>query len=326
MDDSRRLRAVLALLLLTSFTLITLDYRSGRGGALGGLRTAAGAVFGPLERGVSAVLSPLGQIGSDVIHAGSQGARVRDLQRQVAALQAQLRGSGDLTRDRAELSKLVALAGVGQLSIVPARVVAYGDLSGFDHAVTVNVGSRDGIRPDQTVIAGAGLVGRVVSVAPFSSVVALVIDPNVKVGSRLQRDAHIGITSGHGAAPLTFTPQDPAVRPRVGDVVETFGSSVYAPDIPIGTVTAVAPTAGKITLSAQVRPFVDFTALDLVGIVLVSPRTRPATATLPPRPTVTVTVTATPTPAPTPTPTGSPSPPGSPSPTGSPRPSPAGSS
>ncbi len=34
--ESRRLRIVLAVLVLTAFTLITLDYRAGKGGVLGG--------------------------------------------------------------------------------------------------------------------------------------------------------------------------------------------------------------------------------------------------------------------------------------------------
>jgi rod shape-determining protein MreC len=127
-------------------------------------------------------------------------------------------------------------------------------------------------------------------VTPFTSTISLADDPNVKVGSRLQRDPEIGITYGHGIGDMTFTPEDPSVRPRKGDIVETFGSSTYAPGVPIGTVTSVSPTPGETTVTAQVKHFVDFTALDVVGVVVETKRTSAAQPILPPRPTVTVTV------------------------------------
>lgn len=295
--DSRRLRLVLAVLVLISFSLITLDVRSGRGGAFSPFRQAASALFGPVERGAASVGRPVGHFLAGLGHTGGDRARADRLQRQVDDLQAQLHSAGDLSRERAELSRLVALASSKRLTVVPARVVSLGDLSGFDKAATLDVGSRDGVRTDMTVVAGGGLVGRVLSVAPFTCTVVLADDPDAVVGARLQRSAEAGLLSGHGNGALTYAPADPNVRPRRGDAVETFGS-LYVPDVPIGTVTSVAPTPGKTTLTATVSPFVDYTGLDVVGVVVQSPRTRPATATLPPQPTRTVTVTAPPPSAP----------------------------
>ena len=42
MRDNRRARLILAMLLLTAFTLITLDYRSGGGGPLRSVAMGAG--------------------------------------------------------------------------------------------------------------------------------------------------------------------------------------------------------------------------------------------------------------------------------------------
>lgn len=290
--DSQRLRVALVILLLISITLIGLDNRTARGGVFGGLRHGAASVFGPVQRGVASVLSPVGTFFSDLAHAGRDQRKVKSLEARITALESQLRGTGDITRERAELAALVAIAGPRQYTLIPARVVAIGDLSGFDYASTLNVGSRDGIKLYLTVIDGQGLVGRVVAVTPFTSTIALVVDPNVRVGSRLQRDASVGITVGHGLSDLTFTPQDPSVRPRTGDIVETYGSVTYAPDVPIGRVTSVSATPGKTTTTATVKRFVDYTALDVVGVVIPTQRTATAQPTTPPQPTVTVTVTA----------------------------------
>ena len=305
--DSQRLRLVLVVLLLISFTLITLDYKSDK---FGGLRRTASTVFGPVERGIGSVLHPIGSFFGG-IGGGSDASKVRSLQDQVNALRRQLRGAGDITRENAELNKLVTLAGSRRFTMVPARVISLGDLSGFDRAATINVGSRDGITLDQTVINGDGLVGRVVTVAPFSSQIALITDPRQRVSSRLVRTSAFGITSGHGDAPLSFEGRDPAVRPRKGDAVETYGSKTFAPGIPIGRVTSVGPTPGKTTLTAQLDDFVNFSALDVVAVVVQRPRTTLVSPTSPPLPTVTVTVTPS---------TGSQS-----SPTGAPAQSPASS-
>lgn len=297
--DPRRLRIILALLVLTSFTLISLDYKAGKNGPLGSVRSVLTSVFDPVESGLSSVFHPVGRLVSDQVHAGRDGDRVRGLQRQVDELQSRLQAGADVTRQRQELTQLDTLAAGQSFKIIPAQVVAFGDASGFDDTVTINVGRADGITADMTVIAGTttggGLVGRVVSggVTAHTATVAVIIDPDVAVGARLRRDAgasNVGTANGHGFAPLSFTPTDPSVRPAKGDVIETYGTTVYAPGIPIGTVTSVAPTPGRTTLTADVRPFIDYTALDVVGVVVQPSSSAPARPVLP---TVTVTATVT---------------------------------
>ena len=56
------------------------------------------------------------------------------------------------------------------------------------------------------------------------------------------------------------------------------------PGVPIGTVTQVKPTPGALSRTAFLEPYVDFTALDLVGIVIQPPRTNPRDSVLPPVP------------------------------------------
>lgn len=324
--DPRRLRIALAVLVLASFTLISLDYKAGRSGPFGAVRSVVSHVIDPLESGLSSVFRPIGRFFSDQVHAGRDGDQVRTLHRQIAQLQSRLQANGDVTREYQQLSALDRLAAGQSFKIIPAQVIALGDASGFDDTVTINVGSADGIRPDMTVIAGTtkggGLVGRVVSggITAHASVVAVILDPDVAVGARLRRDVgagNIGTVSGHGFAPLTFTPIDPSVRPAKGDVIETFGTTVYAPGIPIGTVTAVSPTPGRTTLTADVAPFIDYTALDVVGVVVQPAPGAPAKPVLP-----TVTVTATATATVTAPPPSSPTSPGATSTSPSPRRSP----
>jgi rod shape-determining protein MreC len=302
MRDSRRARLVLALLLLTAFTLITLDYRAGSGGPL---RAVGNAVFGPVERAVSNVARPVGTFFSSLGHLSSYKSTNAKLRKQNQRLRQQLRLTDS---DRSHLSsaeKLLALAGRAQFRIVPAQVVAVEGALGFEWTATIDVGTRDGVRPNMTVVNGDGLVGKTVHVGPSTSTVLLGRDPQFTAGARLERSNEIGHVDGGGRQPMTFTLLGSSNTMKAGDRLVSFasiGNRPFVAEVPIGRITKVLPTPGQLFRTAIVAPFVDFTAIDIVGVVVGEPRTVPRDSLLPPSPTPS---------------SSSPSPPSSPSPSGS---------
>jgi len=305
--DTRRTRVLLALLLITSIALITIDYRGGDSSPLDGVRSAAAAVFGPVERVAAAIASPVSDAVDSVGSLGDGRDEAARLKRQNQELKRRLR-TGALDRHRAqELDDLLHLAGAGRYKIVPARVIAIGTAQTFSWTVTLDAGSRDGLRPDMTVLNGDGLVGRVKTVGPSTATVLLAVDPESSVGVRLESTMEVGFTTGHGAHhDLDLQLLDGQSTVERGDRLVTFGSQgdmPYVPGVPVGSVVSVTGTPGSQTRSAVVSPYVDFTSLDLVGVVVEPPRADPRDAVLPPRPasstptpTPTVTVTVTPKP------------------------------
>src|SRR4051812_6085042 len=89
MRDRRRSRVVLALLLLTSFTLISLDYRSGSGSPLSPLRGAVSAVVGPIERAAAAIVRPVRGVLDDIGNLGSSKKKIGKLEQENARLRAE---------------------------------------------------------------------------------------------------------------------------------------------------------------------------------------------------------------------------------------------
>ena len=65
------------------------------------------------------------------------------------------------------------------------------------------------------------------------------------------------------------------------------------PGVPVGVITKLEGTSSSLTKEALVRPFADDTALGVVGVVVVPPRTDPRFSVLPPRPTPSPTASAT---------------------------------
>jgi rod shape-determining protein MreC len=232
-------------------------------------------------------------------------------------LQQQLRLTDAERAQLADMQKLLHLDQQAQFRMVAARITAVGSSLGFESTATIDIGSRSGIKPDQTVIDGDGLVGRTLSVGPDTTTVLLGNDVNFHAGARLEGSEQIGVVDGGGRRPMSFRLLDSVGNIAVGQRLVTFGdigNRPFVPEVPIGRITRVAPANGALTRTAVVAPYVRFTTLDIVAVVVAvpSPPRRdsllPASPTPAPTPTVTVTVTASPGASSSRSPQGTPSP------------------
>jgi rod shape-determining protein MreC len=101
-----------------------------------------------------------------------------------------------------------------------------------------------------------------------------------------------------GSALLRLNLFDANAVLQPGQQVLTYasvGDQPEVPGVPVGTIVSVNGSAGSLTQNATVRPYVNFTALGVVGVVVQVPRHNPRVSVLPrPAPTVTVTVTPSP--------------------------------
>ncbi|MCT9010459.1 rod shape-determining protein MreC [Streptomyces sp. NPDC054766] len=301
MRDTRESRLLLVLLIAIAFALITVDIRGGQDSPVDGARQAAATVFGPIENGVSSAVDPVGNAISAVRDSGDRHSRIAQLEHDNAALKAKL-GSDDRNRSRLkQLDKMIKVAGEGQYGIKGAEVIAIGAAQGFSWTVTIDVGANDGIQRDMTVLNGDGLVGRVTTVGPDTATVLLANDPDFTVGTRMESTDELGFASGQGDRPLRVELLNAKAKIRKGDRLITFGSQAdkpFVPGVPVGVVSRVDPSGGDLTRTIYVTPFVSFTKLDIVGVVVAAPKSDPRDTVLPPKPrptpTPTVTVTVTP--------------------------------
>ncbi|MCH5676543.1 rod shape-determining protein MreC [Streptomyces gilvus] len=301
MRDTRESRLLLVLLIAVAFALITVDIRGGEDSPVDGARQAAATVFGPIENGVSSAVDPVGNAVSAIRDSGSKHDRLARLEQENAALKARL-GSDDRNASRLkQLDNMMRIAGEGQYGIKGAEVIAIGAAQGFSWTITIDVGANDGIKRDMTVLNGDGLVGRVTTVGPNTSTVLLANDPDFTVGTRMEGSDELGFASGQGDRPLRVELLNGKADVKKGDRLVTFGSEAdkpFVPGVPVGVVSRVEPSEGGLTRTIYVTPYVGFTKLDIVGVVVEAPKRDPRDTVLPPKPqptpTPTVTVTVTP--------------------------------
>lgn len=284
--EIRRRRTILVLVILASFTLIVLDARRSAGSPVEPLRHAAAAVFGPLESGATSARQPVDNLRDRFAEVDRLKAENEKLKADNEKLISDLRTT-DYARNRAtELDRLLKVA--PKYTVTPARVIGMGSAQSFNHTVTIDAGTADGVRADMTVLNGDGLVGRVVRTTEATATVLLIGDRNSTVGGRLNSTMALGFVSGRGevgsSATLDYKLVDLKARPRVGDRIVTWGSSgnaPYVPGVPIGEVTTVTAVQGALGSTAQVKPFVDPSRIDLIGVVTGPPARAPRT-TVPP--------------------------------------------
>lgn len=291
-------RFVLAGLIVLSFLLALIDGRSTS--ALGGIRSAATTILSPMQNLAFNISSPVVSFLGDWSEVGSKNERIARLEAENETLQRQLLGTGDARRRVKELDQLLNTAGLGQYRIVAARVMSIGSASGFGATALIDAGSSDGIKLNQTVISGAGMVGRVLSVTEHAATVVLIVDSTSTVGARIAGTGQVGFLAGTGKPhQLRLEFIDAATKSKVGDRLVSYGvkDGIFVPGVPLGVVTKVQAAQGTNAQIAFVDPFADITALDLVGVIVNKPRTDPRDSLLPnpqPTPTVTVTVTVAP--------------------------------
>ena len=265
------------MLLAAAIVLITIDFRQPDGGPVDRLHRLAIAVFGPLQRGASAVVRPVGDLAGGAAELGGLREDNRRLEAEVARLRAQERTYADVLGENRRLRGALGMAGRCGCRTVGASVVASSG-SNFQLSVTVDAGSRQGVRRDMAVVDADGLVGRVTQVTADYATVLLVTDPASGVAATLApgpaRGKAPGIVKGSGAQLLSFQPVRAGTEVRRGDPVVTQGyqGSVFPAGLPIGVVERVDPAgAASLVPRVAVRPYAALGTLDVVAVVVDRP-------------------------------------------------------
>jgi rod shape-determining protein MreC len=270
----RRRRAVLALLIVGSFALLTVTYGQGSNGVQRGVST----IFSPLQSVADRALKPARDLVNwfdETFDAKGENAR---LHKELEAARKQAVGSQAAIAENAQLRKLVKLDESGAIpsgyTPVTGRVIARSPTVWFAD-VTIDVGSGDGIEVGDPVVNGDGLVGSVGAVTGGSAQVTLIADGSSAVAAKIVPGGVQGVLKPSVGDPgdliLDFLNSEKLVGK--GQAVVTSGwraqgfESGYPPNLPIGEVTKAALEEQEAQQQVHVRPYADLRSLDLVQVL-----------------------------------------------------------
>jgi rod shape-determining protein MreC len=272
----RRRRAVLFALVACCLVLLTAYFGESSGGPLKSVQTGAMEVLAPIQEGANRALKPFrdlfGWFG-DTLDAKSQRdalEKERDaLRTRVAELQAEA-GENDQLKDLLQFGRNNGLAAYEP---VTARVYSRSNSSWYS-TLEINKGSSDGVRPNQPVINGKGLVGKVKTVSDGNAVVMLLSDSQFGVSALATNARQPGSIMPVAGSPgeLRFDLVRDAKAVRRGDMIVTTGTvsarlpSPFPPNIPIGSVQRIQGE-GEFDRTIHVKPYADLQSLDFVQVL-----------------------------------------------------------
>jgi rod shape-determining protein MreC len=270
---ARRPTWTIAILVLASITIITLDYRGNLHGGFTSLRRGAHDLFSPVQRGVDGVLRPVGDFFAGAVNyhsAQSENARLQAelnrYRRLAAEHQAQV-------RELQQLDRLTHLPFVGAIPYVTAQVTLNSP-SDFASTVELDKGTADGVGVGMPVVGGAGLVGQVEQVWTHGCAVQLIDDETSAVSVRYGVHGATALVSGRGddqPLEVDFVPLGTKLAP--GTLLTSAGlqHDAFPPGIPVARVRSSSASSSQAYETVTADPLADLGNLQYVDVLQWTP-------------------------------------------------------
>lgn len=190
------------------------------------------------------------------------------LKREINALRMQNYRYQELFATHKRLQELLQFEKTIDWPVSAAQVIGR-DPTGWFKSVIIDKGAGANLRINMPVVNAKGVVGRLVSVSHNYAKALLIIDQNSAVDCIIQRSRDKGVVKGLSPkiCKLDYVLKTSDVV--VGDMVVTSGlGRVFPKGVPVGEVTEVQNIPGEIFKDVKVRPFVDFSKLEEVLVIL----------------------------------------------------------
>lgn len=136
--------------------------------------------------------------------------------------------------------------------------------------ITIDKGSRQGIKPEMAVMSAQGVVGVIKDVSDNYSTILSLLNTRFKISAKLKEEGDFGSLSwdGNSYDEATFNEIPKHAKMKVGDLVVTSGFSVIFPEgIPVGTIEEFSLGEGESFYEVTVHLAVDFKKLTYVEVI-----------------------------------------------------------
>ena len=235
-----------------------------------GAQNIASKLIMPIQNGLTYLKNKLegnNEFFTDVSNLKTENKELREKNSQ---LEQELRELEIVKAENATLKEYMKMTEkYSEYNTVPAYIISR-DISNFSSNFIINVGTRDGIKENMTVIAEAGLVGHVVSVTESTAKVQTIIDTASAVSATISttRDGILlrGQLDSEQTLKATYIPAEASLVQ--GDNVETSGmGGIYEKGIHIGTIKEIVNTKNITNRYAIISTAVDFKKIETVLVI-----------------------------------------------------------
>ena len=155
-----------------------------------------------------------------------------------------------------------------KLKIIAARIINKGIQTNLN-SLTIDIGSKNGLLPNQAVLTPNGIIGKTVQVGKFSSLVQSISDNNFRLSVRIMPSGAVGILRWNSDNMCKVYEIKKNVEINIGDRVITSGfSKIYPPKLPVGLVSGVYDERGSYQKVVNVEIQSDFESIQNVFVVI----------------------------------------------------------
>ena len=265
-----KLFSIIAGIVIVLVLIITASFMTAGGsGIVGrGVQTVAAAVARPVE----AVAGGIGNTLSGIINFRDTQKENESLKKENEELQQQnleLKLSRQQLSDLKQLSKAFDFEPYTENSKSVACNIIELDYSNPYVIFTVDQGKGAGIKKNDVVVNGSGLVGQVLETGHGWSKIKSVLSKSNNVSFKVLRDKSVtGVLKGNGKSSLTGYLLDGSDRIIKGDKLVTTGIGHYPEGIRIGKVSNVSYDDDQQLKTVKVDPTVNFSGLQRVAVFI----------------------------------------------------------
>ena len=231
---------------------------------------AASNLVMPIQNGLTYLKNKLGGNKTFFTDINNLRSENEKLKQKNSELEQSLRELENIKNQNETLTEYLNLSEkYGEYKTIPGYVINK-EISNYSKTIVINIGKKDGIKENMTVIADKGLVGHVISVTETTAKVQTIIDTASSVSCSMSttKDSIVckGTLDEKSALKAMYIPTESNIIQ--GDSIETSGlGGIYPKGIHIGTVKKVTNTQNITDRYAIVEAAVDFDKLDTVLVI-----------------------------------------------------------
>lgn len=194
----------------------------------------------------------------------------QNLEQKNSQLEQELRELENIRTENETLKEYLGLTEkYGEYKTVPGYIIDK-DISNYSKIIVINIGKKDGIEENMTVIADEGLVGHVVSVTDNTAKVRTIIDTSSSISCLMSTNKDSIVCKGTLESDTELKAMYIPTNANLvqGDSVDTSGlGGIYPKGIHVGTVKKIISTKNITDRYAIVETAVNFSKLNTVLVI-----------------------------------------------------------
>ena len=182
---------------ITVVILVLLVFLSNiKTGSLSYIENVFSAIFMPVQNGYTYLKNKISGNSSFFINIDDLKAENEELRKKTSELEQDLRELEIIKAENETMKEFLGLTEkYADYQSVPAYIISK-DISNFSSTFVINVGKKEGIENNMTVISDQGLIGHVISVTETTAKVQTIIDSGSAVTANLSNNGESIICKG----------------------------------------------------------------------------------------------------------------------------------